>query len=304
MADLGLDRREGLVQLAVAAEVPGEDHGIDLARLEHGGVHALEVPEVLLAGAREIDRVGGDDRRRDRRQARRELGRERRQLEACLGDEVGSDDARATAVPDDRDPPAGRTVGSKAPERAVDQLLRRRHPHDPGGPAGRLDRGRVARERSRVRSRRARPRLAASRREEDHLLAGCERSLARAGEGPAVAEVLAVDADHAGVLVRSERLDQLRRLDVGLIAERGEAGDADAVLGAEQAQLEREVAALGDEPERAGLELVHAEIERGRCVVDAEAVRAEHHRSGISHLLDHAALELLAAARPPRRSRR
>ena len=143
--------------------------------------------------------------------------------------------------------------------------------------------------------RRAGSRLAAAGREEDHLLAGPERSLTGAREGAAVPEVLAVDADHAGVLVRCERLDELGRLDVGLVPERREARDADAVLGAEQAQLEREVAALGDDPERAGLELVHAEIERGGCVVDAEAVRAEHHRAGAAHLLDDAALELLAA---------
>ena len=122
VADLGLDRGEGLVHLAVAAEVPGEDHRIDLARLEHGRVHALEVPEVLLAGTREIDGVGGDDRRRDRRQARRELGREHRQLEACLGDEVGGDDAGATAVADDRDPPAlpdGAEQGTRARSRSA-----------------------------------------------------------------------------------------------------------------------------------------------------------------------------------------
>ena len=122
-----------------------------------------------------------------------------------------------------------------------------------------------------------------------------ERRLPGPRERPAVAEVLAVDADHAGVLVGRERLDELRGLDVGLVPERGEARDADAVLRAEQAQLEGEVAALGDDPERAGRELVHAEVERRRCVVDAEAVRPEHHRSGAAHLLDDAALELLAA---------
>ena len=88
------------------------------------------------------------------------------------------------------------------------------------------------------------------------------RRLTGPRERPAVTEVLAVDADHAGVLVRRERLDELGGLDVRLIPERGEARDADAVLRAEQAQLEREVAALGDDPERAGRELVHAEIER------------------------------------------
>ena len=145
-----------------------------------------------------------------------------------------------------------------------------------------------------MRRRRARPGLAASGREEDDLLARQLRRLPGPRERPAVAEVLAVDADHAGVLVRRERLDELGGLDVGLIPERGEARDADAILRAEQAQLEREVATLGDDPEGAGGELVHAEVERCRCVVDAEAVRAEHHRSCSAHLVDHPALELLA----------
>ena len=145
-----------------------------------------------------------------------------------------------------------------------------------------------------MRRRRAGPGLAASGREEDDLLARALRRLPGPRERPAVAKVLAVDADHAGVLVRCERLDELGGLDVGLIAERGEARDADAVLCAEQAQLEREVATLGDHPERAWGELVHAEIERGCCVVDAEAVRPEHDRSRTAHLVDHPALELLA----------
>ena len=38
-------------------------------------------------------------------------------------------------------------------------------------------------------------------------------------ERAAVAEVLAVDADHAGVLVLGERADEVGRLEVGLIAE-------------------------------------------------------------------------------------
>ena len=224
-----------------------------------------------------------------------ELGRERRQLEPGLGDEVGGDDARATAVADDRDPRSCRTVGCEAREHAVDQLLRRRHADDSGRAARSLDGGRVARERTRMRCRRARPGLAASGREEDDLLARPLGCLPGSRERPAVAEVLAVDADHAGVLVRCECLDELGGFDVGLIPERGEARDADAVLRAEQAQLEREVATLGDDPERAGGELVHAEIERCRCVVDAEAVRAEHHRSRTAHLVDDPPLELLAA---------
>ena len=191
--------------------------------------------------------------------------------------------------------PAQRPMGGKAPEHAVDQLLRRHHPHDPGRAARSLDGCRIARERTGVGRSRTCTRLAAARCEEDDLLARMLRRLAGASERPAVAEVLAVDADHAGVLVRCERLDELGRLDIGLIPERGEARDADAVLRSEQAQLQGKVAALGDDPELARRELVHAEIERRRCVVDAEAVRPQHHRARRAYLRGDAALELLAA---------
>ena len=68
-----------------------------------------------------------------------------------------------------------------------------------------------------MRGRGAGSRLAASGGEENHLLPGPERSLTGAREGATVPEILAVHADHAGVLVRCERLDQLCRLDVGLV---------------------------------------------------------------------------------------
>ena len=70
-----------------------------------------------------------------------------------------------------------------------------------------------------MRGRRACPGLAAAGGEQDHLLADPQRRLAGAGERAAVAEVLAVDADHARVLVGREGFDQLGGLDVGLVTE-------------------------------------------------------------------------------------
>ena len=150
-----------------------------------------------------------------------------RQLEAGLGDEVGGDDARATAVADDRNPRSCRTVGCEAREHAVDQLLRRRHAEIPAArhaastAAESLASAPVCDAAARARPRCPRPR-------------GGRPACPPAGrlpgprERPAVAEVLAVDPDHAGVLVRRERLDELGGLDIGLIPERGEARDADA----------------------------------------------------------------------------
>ena len=55
-------------------------------------------------------------------------------------------------------------------------------------------------------------------------------------------------------------------------------------------ELERQVAALGDEPDRARRELVRGQAEVGRGVEDAEAVGAEQHRPGRAHALDERAL--------------
>ena len=118
-----------------------------------------------------------------------------------------------------------------------------------------------------------------------------------ARERAAVAEVLAVDADDARVLVLGECADEIGRLEVGLVAERGEAGDAEPVVAGERAHLEREVAALREQPEPSRRELVHAEVERRRRVDDAEAVGAEQHRPRGADALDHAPLDLPAARR-------
>ena len=84
--------------------------------------------------------------------------------------------------------------------------------------------------------------------------------------------------------------DQLRGLDVGLVPERDEAREAEPELGADHADLEREVAALRDEPDRARLELLRAELELRSGVVDAEAVRADEHGARRTDALDDRAL--------------
>ena len=97
--------------------------------------------------------------------------------------------------------------------------------------------------------------------EEHDRLPGLDRFLRGAREGPSVAEVLAVEGDHARRLVVDQAADELAGLEVGLVSERGEAREAEAVILGEQGELEREIAALGDEADRAALELVPAEVE-------------------------------------------
>ena len=221
-------------------------------------------------------------------------GGEPRELEPCLGHEVGGDDARPATVADDRDPAPRGPVRCEAREDTVDELLGRRHPQDSRCPARSVDSSRVARERTGVRGGRPRSRLAAAGSEQDDLLACFPGRLSGASERSPVAEVLAVDGDHPGVRVGREGRDELGGFEVGLIPERRDPRDPDPVLAAQEAQLQDEVAALGDDAQRAGREIVHAEIEGGGCVVEAERVGAEHHHARPANLLDDAALELPA----------
>ena len=84
------------------------------------------------------------------------------------------------------------------------------------------------------------------------------------GERAAVAEVLGVEGDQPRRLVRGERAHQLGRLDVDLVAERGEAREAEPDRRDAAADLEREVAALGDQADRAAREVVGDELELRR----------------------------------------
>ena len=234
---LHLLRREVGIHLAVAAEVAGEDDRVDLTRIEHGLQDPLEVPEVHLPRSGEIDGVRRDDRRRDLDQPRLEAVGQLGQLEPGLRDEVGRDDSRASAVSDDRHPAPTRPVWGEARERTVDELLGCRDAEDLRRPAGGLDRSRVACKRASVRGSGTRARFAATGGEQDDLLPCCDRCGTGPREGSSVTKVLAVDADHARVLVGRVGLDELRRIDVGLVAERGEARDSDAVLDRKEAQL-------------------------------------------------------------------
>ena len=243
MRDLGLAHAKLLVHPAVSAEVAGEQDGVHLARLEHGRRHALEVAEVLLARPGQVDRVVGDHRRCDRLQPRGQAIGQGGQLEPQCRREVGGDDTGAAAVAHDGEAVAARPVGSETGECRVDQLLGRGHAQDARRAAGRVDRGGVARKRTRVRQRSAGARGAAARSKQHDLLAGGERGLpARAKARPSrkSSQYTAITR----LVVVGERLDELGHLDVGLVAERGEAGDAEAVLARQQAQLDRQIAAL------------------------------------------------------------
>ena len=169
--DLGAGHR--LAVLAVAAEVAGDEQRVDLARVEQGAGGVVERADVLLAAAGEVDRVRG---RGGRGQAGAQGGDGRRaeggQLEARRVREAGRDPAVAAAVGEDRDAPSRRPPGAQQALGEVDHLLRRAHPLDPGGAAGGVDGGRVARQRAGVRADGARGRLGVLDRQEHDVLAG------------------------------------------------------------------------------------------------------------------------------------
>ena len=226
-------------------------------------------------------------------------------LPASVGESCGSSSpapvARSAATTAEPPPsvtiatrrPRGRLVASRS-WAEVDELARRRDPEDAGRAAGGVDRDRLAHERAGVRARGPNARGARTAREQEHGLA---RLGGRPRERPSRPEVLDVDADHPGLVVRGERLHDLGRLEVGLVAERDEARDPEAEVGGEQRDLEGEVPALGDEPDRTGDEVARREVELGRGVVDAHAVRPEQDRSRRAHPLDDRALALGALFR-------
>ncbi len=73
-----------------------------------------------------------------------------------------------------------------------------------------------------------------------------------AGEVAAVTEVLGVEGDEPGALMRGVRADQLREGQVRLVPERGEPREAQPQRLQQGRQLQGEVAALGDEADVAG----------------------------------------------------
>ena len=120
-------------------------------------------------------------------------------------------------------------------------------------------------------------------RQRDDRLAGGDRRGAGAGQLPAVAEVLDVEGDQFGLVVRGELRDELGGAEVGLVAQRREAREAQPLGRGEQPELQRQVAALGDQPDRARRQRAGHELQLLSGVQHAEAVGAEQHRARVAH---------------------
>ncbi|MEB4616537.1 hypothetical protein OOT08_18035, partial [Leucobacter sp. M11] len=260
----------------VAAEVAAEHRGVALGAVRQDVEHAGEARDVLLAAAGHVDRV------RDRGGGRQLAGDPVPQLRAelicvepALREHVARDGRVPAAVGKHRDPVAARRdPGGERHEEIRDlggggDLLDARGLADGGD-----DRGRGG-ERPGVRAGVARGGVRAAHREQDEGFARLPGVQGRAGEAPAVPEVLAVDRDRAGVRVGDAGLDELRGVDVRLVPEAGEAGQAEPRGLQVPGDLERDVAALRDDGDVADGKGVRGQAHPGRVVHDPEAVWAE-----------------------------
>ena len=175
--------------------------------------------------------------------------------------------------------------------------------HDARLAAGGGDHGVVRDERARVRGGAARARGRAPAVEQDHglLPRGRARGL---DERAAVGDVLGVDRDRARGLVAGEVLHQVGQAHVGLVADRGEAREAEPAALEQHAELDREVARLRDQANRPVRVVVGRDVELRERVVDADAVGPEHDGARLAHVCDERALPDAAGIAPlgePRR---
>ena len=83
-----------------------------------------------------------------------------------------------------------------------------------------------------------------------------------------------------------ERSDELGCVQVGLVADRDGAREAEAEVGEQQPDLERDVAALRDEPDRPARQRRRRKVQLGSRVEDPEAVRPDERRAGRADALD------------------
>jgi hypothetical protein len=193
-------------------------------------------------GARETLRVGVPDhvdRVVDRGRPRKGLGEpalrrgvEAGELQAVADRRVGREDARPARVRHDRGAAAQRHGLVRKGARVLEQLVQPLDAQDP-----RLQEERVVRlvrsgERAGVGARGAGALGGAARLDRDDRLAFVPRDRARdLQEALGALQIFDVQEDHAGLGVVGEVLEEVAFVQVGLVAERGELGEAKALLG-------------------------------------------------------------------------
>ena len=145
----------------------------------------------------------------------------------------------------------------------VDELARRANLVDACGARMRRRPREGLRRGSRVRASRLEAGPAAAGREQNDGLAGRDRLGTGGREQPPLAELLEVEAITRVPSCAAKSRHELGGLEVRLVPERDEAGEAEPVVGGEQRELERQVAALRDQPDRSRRKRAPADVELG-----------------------------------------
>ena len=219
------------------------------------------------------------------------FGRQRRQLEAGVGEQVGREHAVPAAVGQHGNAPAAAASAAEQRPGTVDELARRRH-RDPARVAQRGgEHPRRAGQRARVGVRRARADVGAAGLDHQRRLAGLGQRPDGGDERRAVLRILHVARHHPRRLVVDQRPQHVGDRQVGLVADGDEPREALPLGRQQQPDLEREVARLRDEGDAAGRLVATGRVQARVRVEQAEAVRAEQQHAGRAGRLDQARLQ-------------
>ncbi len=272
----------------VGAEVPGDEHAVNLLAREQRGHRSDVGHRVPLPRARQVDRVGhrGTDTELSAQQDAGLLG-EHRCLQADRGQGVTRDRAVPTTVGEDRGvPPSHPTTGEQSLQQighlrgVVDPMSSRRN-------AGCVDHLIGAGQRSGVGDGAADGSGGAARRHQHDRLAHRPQSSSHRDEGASVHDVLGVDPDSARGLVVEAGRHQVHHRQVGLVPQRDEPRDPESPILQQSGEVEHHVAALAQHRHLAHRQQVVGQLEAGAGVHQTQAVRPDEHRAARAHQTHH-----------------
>ena len=227
----------------------------------------------MFPGAGQIDRVGQPG---VRRQHRREAAARRLvqwlDPQPVSSRQVGGDRSLPSAVADHRYPSTRRQGCGQQQLGEVDQLGRSVHPDHPGGAARRVHHVESGGQSPGVGTGSPTAGLARADGEQDGVFSGRPQRPQSLDHAVAVQEALHVQRHDPGGFVVEQIGQSLLRGHVHLVADRDEPGDAESSVGGQVGQLQAELSALRDDPQRAGGELAPGELHICGRVVDAETV--------------------------------
>ena len=243
------DRKHRLEQRAANALLTDHtDHFAgDVPRRRHRGLHVHHQDRVIVRIGEQhrqrrrialgvgvtgdVDRIEAGPRgRQDRVELLVQIGRQRRRLAAEFGQTVDRQNADAAAIGENRDPLAARRADAAERLGTVEQLAQIVHPQH----AGAAERGLVHRIGTGERAGVGRSSLGAvrhaARLHHHHRLDPC-RGARRRHELAGVGDGFDVEQDRAGLEIGRVEVEHVGDIDVELIADRDDAGEANLLDG-------------------------------------------------------------------------